>query len=165
MKKWLITVGFLFLYSCLSAQQEPSLSAYKSRDEQIKVWYQYCIVLVDSAHYQTLITASQKGIRLCSGNHPSYFGKFCYFTGYGYEYADNTYDSAVRYYELAERFARISRDIHDETNALMRLNYMYYSTARFRKRDSLIQTIKNITDTTKIITRRLFSTAALASIT
>lgn len=135
----------------LWAQKEPALYDYKNQNDLLKAWYQYCNNLVDSAQYKTLITAARRGIGFTTANDVLYKGRFYYLVGYGYEYAGNHYDSATHYYEMADEYAHKSRNLHDETNALMRLNYMYYSTAQFRKRDSLIGVIKQVTDTSKNI--------------
>lgn len=138
------------LFTPVKAQQKPELSGYKSIEAKLERWTKYCNDLVDANNYPLLIIAAKQGTGLCSHtNNYRKMSQFAYFTGYGYEYSNNQYEKAIVYYEQANAYALKAHSLKDEVNALMRLNYMYYSVRKFSKRDTLIQYIKAIADTTK----------------
>jgi signal transduction histidine kinase len=143
--------SFLFIYLlCYTvfAQQEPNLSLYK--DQKLKTWYEYCTTILKSEKYNNLISEADKGI-VKSKDNPKYLAKFYFLKGYAYEYSDNQYQNALVCYEKSLYYTQKNNQLEDETSALMRLNYVYYSTSNFTKRQRLISYIKKVVDTTKNI--------------
>lgn len=144
-------LGILFLYFItfsVFAQQEPNLSRYQNPDEKLKVWLKYANDILDLEDYPTLIKVTQKGIEL-SKNHPAYLSRFYLYKGVAYEFSNNQYQKALENYELAWKYAKSSKHLKNETTALMRLNYIYYSLNATSKREYLIGYIKKVLDTTK----------------
>lgn len=140
----------MIISSVSYSQQEPNLSEYKTKKEKLKVWEDYCKNLVDNEKYKQLVTVANQGIIL-SKNDDSFLSKFYYYKAYGFEYDNNNYKEAVTCYENSWKYAKTSKQLKSETLAIMRLNYLYYSTKEFSKRDRLINYIKKIVDTTKSI--------------
>lgn len=144
--KAFLSLLMLSFSSLIMAQKEPNLSAYKNIDDQLQAWDNYCENLKDKEKYLLLIEKSEVGIRLAK-HYPRYLSLFCFYKGYGYEYSNNQYKNATLYYEKSLKLAQQVNDITQETLALMRLNYMYYSLKENQKGKDLIQYIKNIVDT------------------
>jgi len=138
----------LFLFIGLFAQKQPDLSKYKSIDKKLKVWEAHCKSLTEVENYSQLIHDAQIGISL-SKNFPKYLTKFYFYTGYGYEYTDNNYKKATVYFEKSLYLAQKHKDLYQETVALMRLNYMYYSIKEHEKGKNLISYIKKVVDTVR----------------
>lgn len=144
-------LGILFLYLIhfsVFAQQEPNLSRYQSQDEKLKIWLKYSNEILETEDYPKLITAAQKGIEI-SKNYPAYLSRFYILKGTAYEFSNNQYKNALVNYELSWKYAKISKHLKNETTALMRLNYIYYSLNDTSKREYLIGYIKKVLDTTK----------------
>ena len=144
-------VGFLFLFFIsvsVFAQQEPNLSRYKTTNEKLKIWLKYSTELLDKEDYSKVITAAQKGIEL-SKNHPAYTSRFYLQKGTAYEFSNNQYQKALVNYEQSWKYAKKVKHLKNETSALMRLNYIYYSLNDTLKRKDLIVYIKQVLDTTK----------------
>lgn len=142
---------FLFLFFItlsVFAQQEPNLSRYKTNNEKLKVWLKYTTELLNKEDYPKLIIASQKGIEL-SNEHPAYKSRFYLQQGIAYEFSNNQYQKALVDYEQSWKYARKVSHLKNETSALMRLNYIYYSVQDTVKGKSLVHYIKQVLDTTK----------------
>ncbi|MRX39232.1 hypothetical protein GJU43_08095 [Flavobacterium sp. LC2016-23] len=137
-----------FITLSVFAQQEPNLSRYKTTNEKLKVWLKYTVALLDSEDYPKLIIASQKGIEL-SKNHAAYLSRFYLQQGIAYEFSNNQYQKALVDYEQSWKYARKVNHLKNETSALMRLNYIYYSVQDTVKGKSLVHYIKQVLDTTK----------------
>lgn len=146
MKKIILLV-FLFTLAVYS-QKPPNLSLFKTQKEKLQTWLNYCAAVSDAENYKHLIDVANQGIRLAKNNE-IYLTKFCFFKGYGYEYNNNQYAQAIFCFEKSLYYAQKNKLLEDETSALMRLNYNYYSNRNFDKRDQLIIYIKKILDTTK----------------
>lgn len=99
-------------------------------------------------NYKQLITTATEGI-VASKNSNYFSARFHFYKAYGYEYDNNRYAEAIPFYEKSWDFAKKGKNLKEETMAIMRLNYLYYSTKQFKKRDQLIDNIKAILDTTK----------------
>jgi len=130
------------------AQQEPHLNNYQNLNLRLKAWDNYCKALKDRENYSLLADKADIGIKLAQNN-PSYLCLFYFYKGYGYEYTNNQYENATNYYEKSLKIAQQIKDLKQETLALMRLNYMYYSLKEKQKSNMLIRYIKNIVDTVK----------------
>ncbi|MGO4773450.1 ATP-binding protein [Flavobacterium sp. W22_SRS_FK3] len=142
---------FLFpCFICLSvfAQQEPNLTQYKTTNEKLKVWLAYANELIDLEDYSKLLIVSQKGIAL-SKKHPVYLSRFYLYKGTAYEFSNNQYEKALINYEESRKYAQKANNLINETSALMRLNYIYYSLQDTAKSKALAVYIKTILDTTK----------------
>lgn len=109
-----------------------------------------CDTLIQNQEYKKLIDIASIGIKK-SGNNNYFLARFNYFKAYGYEYNNNLYEKAVPYYEKSLFHSKKGRNLKEETLALMRLNYLYFSTKQFAKRDSLIVYIERVLDTTKSV--------------
>ncbi|WP_111307588.1 tetratricopeptide repeat-containing sensor histidine kinase [Confluentibacter sediminis] len=148
MRKYLILILTCITYFSFG-QQEPILSTYNTQKEKLQAWDDYCgEVATNTEEYQHLIKISNEGIAL-AGYNGLYLAKFYFYKGYGYEYNNNLYKDAIINYEKSLFYAKKSKNLKSETDALMRLNYLYYSVKEFKKRDTLINVIKKIIDTTK----------------
>ncbi|WP_276378931.1 ATP-binding protein [Flavobacterium sp. H4147] len=140
---------FLFLITfSVFGQQEPNLARLKSTDEKLKVWLKYTNELLDLEDYPKLIVEAQKGIQLAK-NHPAYISRFYLQIGTAYEFSNNQYPKALINYEQSWKYARKANHLKNETSAIMRLNYVYYSVQDTIKRKNLIDYIKKVLDTTK----------------
>lgn len=144
-------VGFLFLFFItfsVFSQQEPNLARYQNLDQKLKIWLTYTTALLDKEEYPKLITAAKTGIEL-SQNHPVYLSQFYLQHGIAYEFTNSQYQKALENYEQAWKYAQKTRHLKNETTALMRLNYIYYSVQDTVKSKSLTKYIKQVVDTTK----------------
>ena len=144
-------LGFLIL--CLIsfsvfAQLEPNLAKYKTTDQKLKAWLAYSNKVIDLEDYSKLLIVSQKGIELAK-NHPKYLSRFYLYKGTAYEFSNNQYEKALSNYEQSLKYAQKARHLINETSALMRLNYIYYSLQDTVKNKSLVNYIKQVLDTTK----------------
>lgn len=110
---------------------------------------QQCETLKNNENYQKLTQTATQGIKKSTNTY--YLSKFNFYKAYGLEYDNNQYEKAIPYFEKSLEFAKQGNHLKDETLALMRLNYLYYSTKQFSKRDSLIKYVKTVVDTTKNI--------------
>lgn len=143
------TVFLAFIFSVIAySQKAPHLTVFKTQEEKLKNWLIYCNSVSSAENYQQLINVADQGIRLAKNNE-IYLAKFYFFKGYGYEYNNNQYAEAVACFEKSLYYARKNKLSDDETSALMRLNYNYYSNGNFAKRDQLARYIKKVLDTTK----------------
>ena len=138
----------LQISTTLCCQERPTLSYYKTNNEKIKAWDVYCKSLTEKENYHLLIDESDIGITL-SKNNPTYLSKFYFYKGYGYEYTNNQYDKATINFEKSLQLAQSAKSLKQEALALMRLNYMYYSTKQHKKGEALINYIKRIVDTVR----------------
>jgi signal transduction histidine kinase len=122
----------------------------KSSEKELSLLIDKCDILLKTNNYKPLIVAASQGIEKAKTN--TYFqSRFHYFKAYGYEYDNNLYEKAVPYYEKSLAYSKKGKHLKEETLALMRLNYLYYSTKRFADREKLIGYIKKVLDTTKNI--------------
>lgn len=134
----------LIFYSVLTfAQKRPIPSAL---DQLLEA----CENIKNQENYKDLIVKATEGIQKSKQN-TYLLARFHYYKAYGYEYDNNKYAEAIPYYEKSWRYAKQKQNLKEETLAVMRLNYLYYSTKQFAKRDSLIRYIQVILDTTKNI--------------
>ena len=145
-KKLLFFLLQLFAFSF--SQKQPDLAQYKNINEKLNAWGKYCQDLGENEKYELLIEKAEYGIRLAE-NRPKDLAKFYFYKGYGYEYTDNQYEKATFYFERSLKLSQQVKDVKQETLALMRLNYMYYSIKEHQKAKNLIQYIKKIVDTVK----------------
>lgn len=152
---------FCILSLSVFAQQEPDLSLYPNASQKLKVWYDYCSKILQNEKYSKLILEADKGI-IKSKNHSGYLTKFYFLKGYAYEYTDNQYQKALVCFEKSLYYAQKNKQLADETSALMRLNYVYYSTNNFAKRKQLIHYIKKVADTTKNIQTKSILNGSIA---
>lgn len=147
----LVVLMCLSCYNTLYAQSGSGRPSSGARDKKWESLSKDCDKLIDESRYGEVIMVARQGIALCSENDKRRLAQFNYLVGYGFEYWNNSYDSAVYYYEKALPYAQRAKSLYDEVNVLMRLNYMYYSVGKFARRDTLIQYIKTIVDTTRDI--------------
>nr|WP_294936285.1 ATP-binding protein [uncultured Flavobacterium sp.] len=109
-----------------------------------------CETAKTNEKYRLLIALATEGIGLFGSN--SYLqARFNFYKAYGFEYDNNQYEKAIPYFEASWNYAKKNKNLKEETLALMRLNYLYYSTKQFQKREALINYIKTVLDTTKSI--------------
>lgn len=148
-KQLLLFTVFLISYFGI-AQKQPNLSSLKTQSQKLQSWIRYCDAVLDSGDYNRLVLVANQGIALAEKDN-AYLAKFFYFRAYGNEYNNNLYDLAISDYEKSWEYSKKSKNLKDETLALMRLNYLYYSVKQFDKRDNLIKYIKVVLDTTKDI--------------
>jgi signal transduction histidine kinase len=147
MKNLKFLLLFFFSFNAF-AQQEPNLSRYKSLDEKRKIWLEYTEKILANEDYPKLITAAEKGITI-SKNNNVYLSRFYIQKGLGYEFTNNQYQKALVNFELAWKYARKAKHLKNETTAIMRLNYVYYSVQDTVKGKSLLKYMKQVLDTTK----------------
>lgn len=147
MKKILLFL-ILNLFAFSFSQKQPDLDEFKNINDKLKAWEEYCQSLGENEKYKLLIDKAEFGIQLAKSN-PKYLAKFYFFKGYGYEYTDNQYEKATVHFEKSLKLSQQVKDLKQETLALMRLNYMYYSIKEHQKAKNLIQYIKKIVDTVK----------------
>lgn len=131
---------FLILFSLLSFGQTNTFLEKLSNQ---------CEIIKNNGEYKKLIQIASLGISKSDNNYDK--SKFNFYKGYGFEYDNNQYDKAIPYFENSLKFAQKGKYLEQETLALMRLNYLYYSTKKFKERDQLIEYIKTIVDTTKSV--------------
>ena len=143
-----LTVFLVLIVAFFQAQKRPDLSQFKTTPEKISAWEKYCKALTGEEKYSLLITEADIGINLAK-NYPEFLGQFYFLKGYGFEYTNNQYESAVIYYEKSLQLAQKYKNLRLETSDLMRLNYMYYSVKDHDKGRKLIEYVKSIVDTVK----------------
>lgn len=144
-----IAVFFLmFCFIISAAQKAPDLSKYKTDKEKIVAWEAYCKTMSEEENYEQLISQAEKGI-IIAKNNPQFLSKFYFYKAYAYEYTNNQYDKATYYFEKSLELARQTKSQRQQVLAMMRLNYMYYSTKNFVKGKQLFNEIKKTSDTIK----------------
>ena len=147
MKK--LTFWFLYIITFFGfAQQEPNLASYKTTNEKQKAWAKYCKQISDQEEYSKLLSTAQKGIQMAQ-KQPVFLSRFYLYKGIAYEFSNNQYQKALTNYEICWKYAKETKHLKNETTALMRLNYMYYSLNDTAKSKFLAKYIKKILDTTK----------------
>jgi len=153
----------LLFFFCLNAfaQQEPNLARYKSLDEKLKVWLEYTQKILDAEDYSKLIMAAEKGIAISKGRNV-YLSRFYIQKGLGYEFTNNQYQKALVNFENAWKYAHKAKHLKNETTALMRLNYVYYSVQDTAKAKSLLKYIKKVLDTTKNVNTKSVLNGSIA---
>lgn len=120
----------------------------KPSTSELMVLTTQCDTLLQQREFEKLIQLASTGINK-SKNNNYFLARFNYFKAYGYEYNNNLYEKAVPYYEKSLFHSQKGKNLKEETLALMRLNYLYFSTKQFAKRDSLIRYVEKVLDTTK----------------
>lgn len=138
--KYLIFILSFILTDAFSQQSNNKLDALLNLCDQLK----------NEGKYKDLILTSNKGEKIAK-NSDYHYTRFLFYKAYGYEYDNNQYEKAIPLFEKSWRLANKNKFLKEETLAIMRLNYLYYSTKKFKKRDSLIKYINNVLDTTKNI--------------
>lgn len=131
-----------FIYSLSSISQN-------TKQTNIDSLLEICEKNKNEEKYQNLITLASQGILNSKTNYA--LARFTYYKAYGYEYDNNKYEKAIPLFETSLKYAQKGKNLKEETLAIMRLNYLYYSTKQFQKREALIRYIKQILDTTKSI--------------
>jgi signal transduction histidine kinase len=142
---------FLLLYiMTLSgfAQQEPNLASYRTTNDKLKAWAKYCKQISDQEDYTKLLTVAEKGIQFAQKK-PVFLSRFYLYKGIAYEFSNNQYEKALINYELCWKYAKQTKHLKNETTALMRLNYIYYSLHLTTKNKLLADYIRKVLDTTK----------------
>lgn len=122
----------------------------QNRNKEIIRLLEECETIKKSENYRQLISVANKGLSL-SKEDTYLLSRFSFYKAYGYEYDNNQYEKAIPYFEASWRFAKKNKNLKEETLAIMRLSYLYYSTKQFQKREELIKYIKEVLDTTKSI--------------
>ncbi len=122
----------------------------QNRNKEIIRLLEQCENIKKNENYRQLISVANKGLSL-SKEDTYLLSRFNFYKAYGYEYDNNQYKKAIPYFEASWRFAKKNQNLKEETLAIMRLSYLYYSTKQFKKRENLIKYIKQILDTTKSI--------------
>lgn len=141
--------------------QEPNLAQYKTTDQKLTAWLKYTNEILDQENYPELLVAAQKGINLAK-NHPSYLSRFYLYIGTAYEFNNNQYQKALVNYQKSLKYAQKVKHLKNETSALMRLNYIYYSVQDTVKSKFLTNYIKQVLDTTKSIYTKAVLNGSLA---
>ncbi|SHI34008.1 tetratricopeptide repeat-containing sensor histidine kinase [Flavobacterium terrae] len=122
----------------------------QNRNKEIIRLLEECETIKKNENYRQLISVANKGLSL-SKEDTYLLSRFSFYKAYGYEYDNNQYEKATPYFEASWRFAKKNKNLKEETLAIMRLSYLYYSTKQFQKREELIKYIKEVLDTTKSI--------------
>lgn len=122
----------------------------QNRNKEIIRLLEECETIKKNENYRQLISVANKGLSLSKGD-TYLLSRFSFYKAYGYEYNNNQYEKAIPYFEASWRFAKKNKNLKEETLAIMRLSYLYYSTKQFQKREELIKYIKEVLDTTKSI--------------
>lgn len=126
------------------------LQGQSQKSKALSALLEQCEKAKNNEQYKTLIVHANKG--LASSKNENYFtARFTFYKAYGYEYDNNQYKKAIPLYESSWNHAQKGKNLTEETLALMRLNYLYYSTKQFQKREALIAYIRKVLDTTKNI--------------
>jgi signal transduction histidine kinase len=153
MKRTFLTLTILFISllctTLVKAQSKPPVQ--NAKDKQLDAFATRWNVLIDSSDYNDALALARRALSATPANNYEMKARFLYYIGYSLEYLNNNYDSAVHYYEKAYPFALKGKNLADQTDILMRLNYMYYYVKKYTERDTLIRYIKTIVDTTKDI--------------
>jgi signal transduction histidine kinase len=118
------------------------------RSKEIIRLLEECETIKKNENYRELIAVANKGISL-SKNDTYLLARFNFYKAYGFEYDNNQYEKAIPFFEASWKYAKTHQNLKEETLAIMRLSYLYYSTKQFQKREDLIKYIKQILDTTR----------------
>lgn len=140
MRKTSLIVFLLFFIVVFSQNQNNAATLLLDACESTK----------NDGNYKELILLANKGIAT-SKNNTYFLARFNFYKAYGYEYDNNQYEKAIPFFEASWNYAKKRNHLKEETLAIMRLNYLYYSTKQFQKRDELIRYIKTVLDTTKSV--------------
>jgi signal transduction histidine kinase len=144
----LFLLVFLFGFVPSYAQlQEPDLTG-KAYDEKLTIWLDYCKKAVRVAaegkpNFTRLmfIDVAKKGISLSKQDDLKNIAQFQYIVGRSFQEIKKL-DSAIFYLEAAfEKYKRIKMH-KEEIVAMQFLNYAYYQTGKFTKRDQIINQLK-----------------------
>lgn len=150
-----IRIKFLLFFSLLllavisaNAQlPEPDLTG-KSYDEKLAIWLDHCkksvrVATAGNTSFTRLmfIEVAKKGITLSKEDDLKNIAQFQYIVGRSFQEIKQL-DSAIFYLEAAfEKYKHIK--MHKEEIAAMQfLNYAYYQTGKFAKRDQIINQLK-----------------------
>lgn len=146
-----LTVVFLNLFCSALVEAQGQSAAQGAKEKQLDAFATRWNVLIDSSDYGDALALARRALSATPDANYEMKARFLYYIGYSLEYLNNNYDSAVHYYEKAYPYALKGRNLADEADILMRLNYMYYYVKKYTERDTLIRYIKTIADTTKNI--------------
>lgn len=134
---WKVLILLLLFPACLFSQNSKAAELL-----------QRCEIAKSGENYKELIYLAGKGIKEAESD--SYLlARFHFYKAYGYEYDNNQYEKAIPYFESSWNYAKKNQNLKEETLAVMRLNYLYYSTRQFEKRQELIRYIEKVLDTTQ----------------
>lgn len=128
----------------------PLFTFGQNRNKEIIRLLDECETIKKNENYRQLISVANKGLSLSKEN-TYLLSRFNFYKAYGYEYDNNQYEKAIPYFEASWKYAKTHQNLKEETLAIMRLSYLYYSTKQFQKRENLIKYILQVLDTTKSV--------------
>ncbi len=147
MKK-ISTIFFFFLLIGVKSQQAPNLSVYKTSEQKLKAWAEYCDVFLEKGDYKNLRKAAVDGKRMTSLSDNYNLSLFYFYIGITFDYGTET-DSALFYIERSEQFARKVKHARRTIEALKQLLNIYNNNAYKAQRERVVKEILFCIDTTK----------------
>ena len=106
----------LLLFTTSTYSQKQSNNLIK---EKLESTLQQCKALYDADDYKKLLVLADEGLKLSVEN-KLYLSKFYFYKGYAFEFGNNQYKQATECFEKSLKLAQISKNLKQETLALMR---------------------------------------------
>lgn len=142
---------FLLLVLCFShvkSQKEPDLTVYKTSEQKLQAWANYCDIFLTNQDYVGLRTAAQKGKKLTPTTDFYNLSLFDFYMGITFDYATEA-DSAIFYLENSEQLARKIKHPRRTTEALKQLLVVYNNYGKQSKKERVVNELLACIDTTK----------------
>lgn len=146
----LLSIFFCFSSFMLSAQAvpEPDLSKYKTQNEKVRAWVDYCDAVLGTEDYAKLRELGLKGLKLVPKNDYAYHALFTFYIGVAYN-TGNKPDSAVYYFSKSEQLARKANNKRRIFLALKQLLYAGNSTTHAKSRQRALDSLLKVMDTAR----------------
>lgn len=153
--RYLAGLLLLFLIASVQAQipPAPNLSKYKTTEQKLQAWAEYCDTYLYVEDYQGLRKAARKGLRMTPPNVYGFQSLYNFYIGASFNYGTET-DSAAHYLERSEKFARLAKNNRRIEEALIQLLNVYATYGNSAKRDKVIAELVARADTIKNSFRR-----------
>jgi signal transduction histidine kinase len=104
MKKYLLLL-WCCLLSLVVAAQLPDLSKYKTDKAKLEAVKKFCQKMVEKERYDSLMLGGRQGLAIAQRmKNDTTISVYNFYIGAGYEYSNSPRDSAIKYYQISEKY-------------------------------------------------------------
>ncbi len=132
----------------VKSQQAPNLSAYKTSNQKLEAWANYCDEFLEKKDYKSLKKLAIEGKRMTPLSDNYNLSLFHFYIGITFDYALEA-DSALFYLMQSEQFARKAKHSRRTIQALKQLLNVCNVTTNKVQRERVVNEILFYIDTTK----------------
>ncbi|HMI07433.1 MAG TPA: ATP-binding protein [Flavobacterium sp.] len=149
---WLLCVlSFYFFPVFSTAQKQPDLSKYKTKDQKLSAWARYCDEFLFVEDHKSLMPAARKGLAMTPKNYYWHQSLFNFYVGISFDFIKQN-DSVVHYLEQSLKYSRLNRLYLKERRTeetLMQLLLAYSTPGKVHKKEQILSELLKRADTVK----------------